>query len=85
VVMIAAYTVAIIYRRNYAVHARAMTITGIACIEPALGRLVGTDVVAAVVLSLIALLASFDRRGRWMFSALLVIYAADYYVVLSNA
>ena len=53
-------------------------------IEPALGRLVGTNIVAPVVLSLIALLVIFDRRGRWMFGALLLVYAADYFVVLRD-
>jgi hypothetical protein len=84
VVLVTAYSIAIVYRKEYAIHARAMTMTGIACIEPALGRLVGTNIVAPVVLSLIALLVIFDRRGRWMFGALLLVYAADYFVVLCD-
>jgi hypothetical protein len=84
VVLVTAYTVAIVYRKEYAIHARAMTMTGIACIEPALGRLVGTSVVAVVVLSLITLLVVFDRRGRWMFGTLLAVYAAAYFVVLRD-
>jgi hypothetical protein len=84
VVMIAAYAIAIVYRRDYAIHARAMTMTGIACIEPALGRLVSTTIVATVVLSLIALLAMFDHRGRRMFGALLLVYGAAYFVVLRD-
>jgi hypothetical protein len=84
VVLVTAYSIAIIYRKDFAIHARAMTMTGVACIEPALGRLVGTNIVALVVLSLIGLLVIFDRRGRWMFGALLVVYAADYFLVLRD-
>jgi hypothetical protein len=80
-ILFVAYTVAMVRRRDYAVHARAMTCTGIAFIEPGLSRLGGMHVSAATVLTIVTSLVVFDRRGRRIFAPLLVLYVAVYAVI----
>jgi uncharacterized membrane protein len=80
-ILITAYAVAIVRRHEYAVHARAMTCTGIAFIEPGLARLGGMNVSAITVLLLLTALVVFDRRGRTVFGPLLLLYAGVYVVI----
>lgn len=93
-----AFTIAIRHRRNVNIHARAMIITGIVFIEPALARLmggvvfkgqgpVGFIVTAAVIAGLLILLIIKERKqknGRWLFPALLGVYLLAYTLIFGG-
>ncbi|HQQ96322.1 MAG TPA: hypothetical protein PLX35_03620 [Cyclobacteriaceae bacterium] len=76
------FSIAIAYRKNIHVHARAMVATGIAFIEPALVRVVGNTfhmeggylVTIGLIYSLLIGLIILERKepqGRWVFPMLL--------------
>lgn len=94
-----AFAIAIWYRRTMPIHARAMIITGIVFIEPALARLMsgvvfkghgslGFIITASMVVALLITLIIRERRqksGRWLFPALLVVYLVAYTLIFSGA
>ena len=91
------YIIAIRYRRNVNVHARAMVATGIVFIEPALVRFIGhaftqNGMVAylatiAIVYSLLIALMIIERkqkRGRWVFPLTLGMYIVVHTILISG-
>lgn len=95
IVLVLAYLLAIFYRRNYVIHSRAMILTGIVFIEPALIRFlravfpkdmddVAIMVCMAVVLGLLIALSVIDKKGRWFFIGFLIINIVAYGVMSVN-
>ena len=92
ILLAVAFCIAIYHRRNIQIHARAMIITGIVFIEPALFRFLngmllkgfggaGGLVAMFLMLSLLITLIVMERNqksGRWMFPSLLAIYVVAY-------
>lgn len=92
----AAFLIGIYYRRKVQIHARAMIITGIVFIEPALFRFLGgmvfkdNGVLAfyigiGLILSLLVTLIIMERKqksGRWLFPSLLAIYLIAYSIAI---
>lgn len=90
------FSIGVYYRRNIHIHARAMIITGIIFIEPALFRFLsrmlfkdmgGTGVLMTIiiVLCLIGTLIFIERhqkKARWMFPSLLAIYFVGYIIII---
>lgn len=75
------FTIGLIYRRNVQVHARAMIITGIVFIEPALFRFIGSGFGIPVIIALLVTLIIMERKqksGRWLFPAFLMVDVAVY-------
>lgn len=82
-----AFSLAIIYRRKIQIHARAMIITGIIFVEPALFRFLfrlafkGNEVLALVIgitvmlgiLTTLIILERKQKTARWLFPAFLII------------
>lgn len=91
-----AFTIAIVYRRNMQIHARAMIITGIIFIEPALFRFLGGVVFKGaerwgfytgvfLMLSLLTTLIIMERKektARWLFPAFLLIDVLVYAILI---
>ena len=82
-----AYIIAIVYRRNVNIHARAMVATGIVFIEPALIRFIRHSFIPeqlpaylcniVLMYSLLIGLIIFERKqknGRWVFPLILCLY-----------
>lgn len=96
--LITFFSIAVIYRRNMQVHARAMIITGIVFIEPALYRFLnGTAfekgnpwagyLVVFFIISLFLTLIFLERKqksARWIFPSVLALFLLVYYVVFFN-
>ncbi len=94
--LIIAFVIAIRYRQNVQIHARAMIITGLVFIEPALFRffnhMIFKDMgpVAAfaamfLILSLLTTLVVLERKqksGRWLFPSFLVIDIIVYSILI---
>jgi hypothetical protein len=91
-----AFIIAIVYRHNLQIHARAMIITGIVFLEPALfrflGRLVfqgaplwafytGVSLMVSVLVTLI-IMERNQKSARWLFPALLVVDAIVYSMMM---
>lgn len=93
-----AFSVGVWYRHNVQVHARAMIITGIVFIEPALFRFfsgvvfkgmgaMGFYVGVVLIVGLLITLIIIERKqksGRWLFPAFLAIDVLVYCIVLSE-
>ncbi|MCR6718765.1 MAG: hypothetical protein NVV59_00375 [Chitinophagaceae bacterium] len=93
-----AFSLAIVYRNNIQIHARAMIITGIIFIEPTLFRflihiafkgnlLLSLVVSIAVVLGILITLMVMERKqktARWMFPVLLFIYIFVYTIYITK-
>ncbi len=91
-----AFGIGVWYRRDMPIHARAMIITGILFIEPALFRFLGRVVFKGMaplggwvgmflILSLLATLIFLERkqkRGKWLFPAFLIIDILVYCIVI---
>lgn len=91
-----AFTIGAVYRRNLQIHARAMIITGIVFIEPALFRFLGGVVFkdmapvgflvgVFLILSLLTILIILERKqksARWLFPAFLVVDVLVYCIVI---
>lgn len=86
------FTIGVIYRHNIQVHARAMIITGIVFIEPALFRLLGgllgqTGGLIGMVL-IVALLITLiikerkQKSARWLFPAFLIVDMIVYLILI---
>lgn len=78
--LIVFYTIAVIYKKNIHLHARAMVATGIVFIEPSLARFIGAPA-AIVILVLLVVLLVLDRKqksGLWIFSSMLVVFITSY-------
>lgn len=74
------FTIAIVYKNNVHLHARAMVATGIVFIEPSLARFIGAPVLAVMLIILISL-SMLDRKqktGRWIFPGMLIVYIISY-------
>jgi hypothetical protein len=90
------FTIGVIYRHNVQVHARAMIITGIVFIEPALFRFLGGVVFKGMgpvgflvgvflILSLLITLIIIERRqksARWLFPAFLIVDVIVYLILI---
>ncbi|WP_345209332.1 hypothetical protein [Mucilaginibacter gynuensis] len=86
------FSIGVIYRRNIQVHARAMIITGIVFIEPALFRLLGRLLGQAgaligifLILSLLVTLMIKERKqksGRWLFPAFFIVDVIVYLILI---
>ncbi|MEO5889472.1 MAG: hypothetical protein ABIQ31_04425 [Ferruginibacter sp.] len=86
------FTIGVIYRHKIQVHARAMIITGIVFIEPALFRFLGGLLGRAggfigmfLILSLLVTLIIKERKqksGRWLFPSFLIVDVIVYLVVI---
>ena len=91
-----AFSIGVWYRRNLQIHARAMILTGIVFIEPALFRLLGAILPQtssplgfflgiAIIVGLVITLIVIERKqksGRWLFPAFLVIDIIVYCLVI---
>ncbi|MBL0337249.1 MAG: hypothetical protein IPP73_18520 [Chitinophagaceae bacterium] len=91
-----AFLIGIYYRRKVHIHARAMIITGIVFIEPALFRFLGGVVFKnngilafyigiGFILSLLIILIIMERKhksGRWLFPSLFAIYSVAYLIAI---
>lgn len=78
--LIILFTIAIVYKNNIHIHARAMVATGIVFIEPSLARFIGSPVLAVMLITLITL-SILDRKqktGRWIFPGMLIVYIISY-------
>ncbi|KYP13759.1 hypothetical protein [Flavihumibacter sp. CACIAM 22H1] len=96
--LIIAFTIAILYRHKIQIHARAMIITGIIFIEPALFRFLGKVVFEGMdpwgfftgiflILGLLMGLLFIERKqssGRWLFPSLLVVDILVYALVVAQ-
>lgn len=92
------YSIAIRHRKNIALHARGMIVTGIVFIEPALVRLINNLSIAfpklisngylltiSLIYGLIISLIIIERkhkRGRWVFPLTLILYVFVHTVIL---
>lgn len=93
-----AYIIAVIYRRDINIHARAMIATGIVFIEPALFRFfffnkliaepmpayyLTIGVIYALLIGLM-ILERRQKRGRWVFPLILGLYIIVHTIILSG-
>lgn len=86
------FTIGAVYRRNVQIHARAMIITGIVFIEPALFRLLGRLlgqlgglIGIFLILSLLVTLMIRERNqknGRWLFPAFFIVDVIVYLILI---
>lgn len=92
------YVVAILNRKNTAIHARAMVGTGLALLDPTLMRILGPLTLGsvyigfytaiAIILGVFIVLIIWERNqiiGRWLFPSLLGIYFTVYALVIFQA
>jgi len=92
------YMVAILKRKNTAIHARAMVGTGLALLDPTLMRILGPLTLGsvpigfyaaiAIILGVFIVLIIWERNqtiGRWIFPSLLGIYFTVYTLVIYQA
>lgn len=96
--LITAFTIAVWYRRNINIHARAMIVTGIVFIEPALARFLvrvvfkgfgatGFIITCLLMCALLITLIIVERKqkqGRWIFPSLLAVYLIAYTLMISQ-
>jgi hypothetical protein len=90
------FLIGIYYRHNVQIHARAMIITGIVFIEPALfrflggmvfkdkgplGAFIGIGLILALLITLI-IMERKQKSGRWLFPSLLIIYLIAYSITI---
>jgi len=92
-----AYIIAVVYRHDVNIHARAMIATGIVFIEPALVRFLKTLIsggsiaylcTIAFVYSILIVLIILERRqskGRWVFPLILASYICVHSLIISEA
>lgn len=92
-----AYIIAVVYRHDIHIHARAMISTGIVFIEPSLIRylkhsliqdrrlafLVTIGIVYSLLIGLI-ILERKQTRGKWVFPLILGLYVSVHTLLLSN-
>lgn len=79
------FSIGVVYRRQVQIHARAMIVTGIVFIEPALFRFVGGEIGIPVILGLLITLIVLERKqkqGRWLFPAFLMVDVMVYLLVI---
>ncbi|MCK0135586.1 hypothetical protein [Arenibacter sp. S6351L] len=91
-----AYLIAITYRKNMEIHARAMIATGIVFIEPALVRFINYAIIPLpeayavamfILYSLIIILIIKERKqkkGRWVFPLILGLYIIVHSIIVFN-
>ncbi|GAB2839428.1 hypothetical protein [Ferruginibacter profundus] len=96
IILATAYYIAIRYRHDINLHARGMVATGIVFIEPALVRFImntfGTSLAAylctiGIIYALLVVLMIAERhqkRGRWVFPLILVLYILVHSVIIFN-
>ena len=95
IIFITAYWIAIRYRHDYHIHARAMVATGLTFIEPALARFVSNVLhvgfptsyywtIATVYLLLLGLMLAErnQKKGRWVFPSLIGLYVIFHTILL---
>lgn len=89
------FTIAMVYRHNMQIHARAMIATGIEFIEPGLGRFIfntltkpdftlALGISISIMYTLIVYLIFIERkqtRGRWVFPLFLVMSIIFHYLI----
>ncbi|HRW99451.1 MAG TPA: hypothetical protein P5280_08170 [Cyclobacteriaceae bacterium] len=93
------YSIAIANKNKMAIHARAMIATGIACIEPALSRMLGNVVLRdfseqvvvfttyGIIYAIVITLIVRERKqtlGRWVFPLLLVLLVTVHALALNG-
>jgi len=91
-----AYIIAVVYRRDFNIHARAMVATGIVFIEPALFRFIFSNhfvtevmpayfwtigIVYALLIGLM-ILERKQKRGRWVFPLVLGLYIIVHSIII---
>lgn len=89
------YIIAIVYRRDINIHARAMVATGIVFVEPALARFIGHSIISnglvaylctiSIVYALLIAVIIKERkqkRGRWIFPLMLAMYIMVHAIIL---
>jgi hypothetical protein len=82
--LIVFFTIAVRYKNNMHIHARAMVATGIVFIEPALARFIGNPVII-FMLGILIVLSILDRKqtsGRWIFPGMLLVYSISYAIAI---
>jgi len=96
IILGAAYFIAIRYRKDINLHARGMVATGIVFIEPALARFSLRAIapypngyfitIAIIYLVLISLMIveRHQKRGRWVFPLILILYVLVHSVIIFN-
>lgn len=96
IILILAYGMAIKFRKALDIHARAMIVTGMALIEPALVRFISFAVVPhphafpvtlVVIYTLFLLLIFLERKqkaGRWVFPSIAALLLVFHAVILFN-
>lgn len=80
------YIIAVVYKNNIHVHARAMVATGIVFIEPSLARFIGAPALVFILIFLI-MLSILDRKqksGRWIFPGMLVVFILSYTMMITQ-
>lgn len=85
--LIVFYTIALIYKRNIHIHARAMVATGIVFIEPSLARFIGGPPTWVLILILLITLSILDRKqksGRWIFPSMLIVFLISYTIMITQ-
>ena len=88
------FSIGVVYRHNLQLHARAMILTGIVFIEPALFRILGNLVGQAgiyvgifIILSLLIALIFLERKqktARWLFPSFLIVDAIVYLILIAQ-
>jgi hypothetical protein len=85
--LIVFYSVAVIYKSNIHIHARAMVATGIVFIEPSLARFIGGPPTWILILILLITLFILDRNqksGRWIFPGMLIVFIISYTFAITH-
>lgn len=81
------YIVAVVYKNNIHIHARAMVATGIVFIEPSMARFIGGPPTWVFILVLLITLSILDRKqksGRWIFPSMLLVFIISYTIVIAQ-
>lgn len=98
VVLLVAYGIAIYYRKDVAVHARAMIATAIPFLEPALVRFLGwslpesvstnryllTVLIMDLILIALIIRERNEKRGRWVFPLILALYFVIQFIIFGR-
>ena len=98
VVLLVAYSIAIYYRKDVAIHARAMIATAIPFLEPALVRFLGwslpenfplapyawTILIMDLILIGLIIRERKAKRGRWVFPLILGLYFVIQFILFSS-
>lgn len=96
ILLLVAFSIAVYHRHTIQIHSRAMIITGIVFIEPALFRFLGGMLfkdmgVLAPVIGIVLILALLitliirerkEKSARWLFPSLLVVYTVAYIILI---